>query len=138
MYSRRKRFFFFFYYFISRILIYKIRIGIWSSLLSVGSWNPEEPDKVIIATEIRVNTVSTGTQLWSDSQASRRTKCCELDSYSTTHLCWVLDSVSPTHSRLSLVKYYYCFKNLLFYFIIIIGYDDMIERVHVIYNYQIS
>ena len=31
------------------------------------------------------------------SQASRRTKCCESDSYSATHLCWVLDSVSPTH-----------------------------------------
>ena len=48
--------------------------------------------------------VSTGTRR--DSQASRRTKCCELDSYSATHLCWVLDSVSPTHSRLSLGKYY--------------------------------
>ena len=39
--------------------------------------------------------------LRSDSQASRRTKCCESDSYSATHLCWVLHSASPTHNRLS-------------------------------------
>ena len=54
-------------------------------------------------------------------------------SYSATP---VLDSVSPTHSRLSVGKYYYCLKYLLFYFIIIIGYDD--ERVRVMNNYQIS
>ena len=42
--------------------------------------------------------------LRSDSQASRRTKCCESDSYSATHLCWVLNSVSPTRSRLLVVN----------------------------------
>ena len=31
-----------------------------------------------------------------DSQAVRRTKCCESDSFSAPHPCWVLDSVSPT------------------------------------------
>ena len=36
-----------------------------------------------------------------DSKASRRTKCCESDSFSGTRLCWVVDFVRPTHSRLT-------------------------------------
>ena len=48
--------------------------------------------------------VSTGTQkrLRVDSHEPRRTKCCESDSYSATHLCWVF--TQPTLSRQRAVK----------------------------------
>ena len=38
-----------------------------------------------------------------NKQTSRHMKCCESDSYFGTHLRCVLDSVSPTHSRLLVV-----------------------------------